>query len=69
MDSGMSSLIRSLDASILYPINLICHNSRKNVLQTYEQLVKEKSELLFSENQSVVDFWQCNFPGQGQLQV
>lgn len=68
MDPGMSSLIRSLDASRLYPINLICHNSRKNVLQTYQQLVEEKSDLLFSDNESVVDFWQCNFPGQGQSQ-
>ena len=65
----MSSLIRSLNESSLYPINLICHNSRENVLQTYEQLVKERSELLFTDNESVVDIWQCDFPGQGLSQV
>lgn len=65
----MDALKTSYHASGSYPNNLICHFSRRNVLSSYTKLLDDKEVALFcdDDSDSEVDFWQCDYEGQGQI--
>lgn len=62
----MNELIRSYEAALEYPRNLVCHRLYPHVLDTYTLRLRERELDFFTdEDMAAVDFWEFDEDAQG----